>query len=237
MANHCALIALPGFLGLKNDWDQFKSHHFGVDVFIPESLFYASSLNKFALTFRAKIEKKYFPSKVLMGYSLGGRLALHILLAAPHLWNKAIIVSAHPGLNTLKEKKQRLANDTIWAHKFLNEPWECLMHEWNQQDVFQGSSPCFERMEKEFNRSDLARFLTCYSLGCQKDLRKEIAKLTFPILWITGGLDQKFSSLASELKFTHPKSRILHVRNAGHRVPWEQPIIFQKEVYSFLKED
>lgn len=237
MANRRALIALPGFLGLKSDWDQFKSHQLGVDDFIPESLFYASSLNEFALTFNMKVAKKYFPSKALMGYSLGGRLALHILLAAPHLWNKAIIVSAHPGLNTLKEKEQRLTNDTIWAHKFLNEPWDCLMNEWNQQDVFQGSSPCFERFEKEFVRSDLAHFLTCYSLGCQRNLRKEIAKLTLPILWITGELDQKFSSLASELKFNHPRSRILQMKNAGHRVPWEQPVIFQKEVYSFLKED
>ncbi|MGK5593837.1 MAG: alpha/beta fold hydrolase [Parachlamydiaceae bacterium] len=237
MANRRALIALPGFLGLKNDWDLFKAKHFGVHTFISESLFCKPSLNEFAQAFNIKMEENPFSSRVLMGYSLGGRLALHILLQAPHLWDKAVIISAHPGLNTLGEKEQRIASDTIWAHKFLHNPWEDLLAEWNTQAIFQGFLPCLTKREEEFSRSNLAHFLTHYSLGYQEDLRESIARLPCSILWITGELDQKFSSLASDLRFTHPKSRVLRLGNAGHRVPWEQPEAFQKEVYSFLKED
>jgi len=135
------LYALHGFLGKPSDWkDLFQKSDLqtihAVDIFNAFSL---DSLTDWIEGFNQSIERKRAGSlRVLMGYSLGGRLALHALFQNPTLWDAAIIISAHPGLSSDNEKHQRLSIDEEWACRFENEPWDELMQAWNSRDVFSG---------------------------------------------------------------------------------------------------
>lgn len=228
------LWALSGFLGLPADWDFLQ-----IDNLIPfdwQALPW-KSLNEWGSNFNQYVqEQNFIGSPILMGYSLGGRLALHALIQRPHQWRAAIIISAHPGLSDPTERLKREQKDQHWAKKFENEDWRQLMKDWNGQEVFTYHPSPFSRQERDYQRSQLVNALCCGSLGKQSCLRAQIASLPFPILWITGGDDLRFCEAAQSLVFSHPLSRWQRIDGGGHRIPWSQPKIFRKEVLSFISQ-
>ena len=147
---HC----LPGFLGLPSDWDLFDQkffpcHFIKYALSLPHSLtasenslspFGESKLNSWASSFHKQVfssEKFKNKKNILVGYSLGGRLALHSLCEKNN-WDAAILISVNPGLTSDEEKKIRWENDNLWAQKFLNEDWKTVMVSWDNQGVFSG---------------------------------------------------------------------------------------------------
>lgn len=225
--------AIPGFLGLPTDWDILQWPHLrGVDL----HAFSWNSLTEWGTQFNAWVERKEKEPAILMGYSLGGRLALHALLQRPQQWQAAIIVSAHPGITHLPDRKRRQKHDQEWANRFETEEWSSLMQAWNGQQVFQHETFHFQRQEKDYPRGQLAQCLKAGSLGQQTDLRSHIASLAVPLLWITGSEDCLYSQIAQMLCLAHPSSRWENVQKAGHRVPWSQTQIFSDLVQAFLKD-
>lgn len=222
--------ALHGFLGRPKDWEILD----GQLPYISHDLFGGKigDFDEWAKEFNRKISASDHP--ILMGYSLGGRLALHALIQDPSLWSAAVIISAHPGLTSAEEKKQRLQQDQEWANRFLEDAWEQLMEDWNAQAVFQ--SP-LKRNEKDYCRETLSQAMLQWSLGRQRDLRPELAKLNIPIVWVVGEKDTKFRTLASSVTLSHPKSRISIIPKAGHRVPWEQPEACLSQILSIVKKE
>lgn len=212
---------LHGFLGLPSDWNFFPG-------FCGEEL-YASILPFHDWVFH--FHKKEQEKRLLLGYSLGGRLALHALTAHPEHWLGAVVISAHPGLPSKKIREERYAHDLRWADRFEQEPWEALMSDWNQQTIFTSSVP---RQEEDFDRKYLSAAMRTWSLGLQEDLTVAIKNLELPILWIAGAKDPKFCQLA--LKTKHPHSKIWIAPDASHRVPWETPNAFYQQVQQFYEE-
>jgi 2-succinyl-6-hydroxy-2,4-cyclohexadiene-1-carboxylate synthase len=225
---------IHGFLGLDSDWDYLKmdqivSHDLFKDPLIPQ----ANDFFGWAKRFNDHVNTD---DSFIMGYSLGGRLALHALLDNPSKWAGAVIVSSHPGFQTEDEKKQRILNDYKWAERFENEPWEQLMKDWQGQTVFANIPHPLKRNESEFDRKQLAHLLRSCSRGFQTNLIGSIQKVDKPILWVCGELDQVYTKSSEEISFSHPKSKIVVVKDAGHRVPWEQPKPFAHLVNQFIKE-
>lgn len=222
------IAALPGFLGQPEDWDRFSSlpiHPY--DLWKQENLL---PFNPWADQFN----KKHASSQVLMGYSLGGRLALHALLANPAHWRAAIFFSTHPGLTTEEERIQRLQKDLLWKKKFLHSSWEHLIEEWNSQPVFDDGSLPPARKE-EGNRLLWAEALDLWSLGRQEDLRQRLSRLSVPILWILGERDVKFIEASASLSFAHPLSKIVVVPKVGHRILWQANKKLVKLIQTFLE--
>ena len=71
------------------------------------------SLTEFGTALNADASGEVFrgSSRALLGYSMGGRLALHALLEKDHPWQAAVIISAHPGLESEPERADRRASD------------------------------------------------------------------------------------------------------------------------------
>ncbi len=225
--------AIPGFLGLPSDWDFLKWKNIvGVDL----HAFGWNSLTAWAKQFNDWIAKQNKDPAILMGYSLGGRLALHVLLDRPQQWKAAIIISTHPGLTDSQEKQKRFEHDQKWVERFQTEKWESLMESWNAQDVFKQDVFHFDRLEANYQRPQIIKTLFQGSLLKQADLRQHIANCSMPILWITGSLDQRYCQLAQSLIFAHFLSRWEKIADAGHRVPWTQSHLFSQCVQTFLQK-
>lgn len=228
-----SLIALHGFLGRPSDWDSF-----GFDPLVAVDLFEFNTPKspcQWAEGFNTEIRKSH-QHPILMGYSLGGRLALHALINAPDLWRGAVIISAHPGLADKTARRQRRHSDAEWAARFRAEDWSTLMQAWNGRAVFDPKGFSFDRHEKQYQRKQLSEALTYWSLGEQADLRDKIAALKMPILWLVGENDVTYQALAATLTFANPQSRLWVVPQASHRAPWEQPKAFAEQVKAFIKE-
>lgn len=226
--------ALHGFLGLPSDWNVFNlsclhSYDLAEPAIVPSSdgfWGWAKRFNQIAMP----------NNGILLGYSLGGRLAMHALLDDPAKWKGGIIVSSHTGFKTEKEKTIRLKSDTAWAERFENEPWEDVIRDWNLQPVFGGFDFPIMRKENQFSRKNLGHLLRNFSRGYQDDLSITIQNFQQPILWICGKLDTNLLAGAKDLNFNHPLSRVEVVEGAAHRVPWEQPKKFFKLIQSFISE-
>lgn len=224
------LFAIHGFLGLPSDWSGIlptNSLH-AIDLFQGPVIKFHEWADKFNLSITTK-------KNLLIGYSMGGRLALHALLQNPSLWSGAIIISAHPGLKDSEDHEKRIVNDLKWSKRFQNEPWETLLKDWNAQEVFHGM-PTFERKETQYSRKSLAEALEEWSLGKQENLKEDIEKLNLPILWIAGERDKKYVCIAESMQFCHPKSQTWIAPDCAHRVPWESPSLFLEQVKQFSKD-
>ncbi len=172
----------------------------------------------------------------LLGYSMGGRLALHALLENPHPWQAAVIISTHPGLETDDKRSARAAADAEWASRALIGDWQHFLDAWDAQPVLLGS-PIRQTRESsrlQLRRREVARSFVDWSLGAQKPLWARLGEITIPVLWVVGERDAKFIELGMRAVSLMPSARLAVAPDAGHRVPWEASEWLAAETREFL---
>ena len=170
----------------------------------------------------------------LLGYSLGGRLALHACLSRPDLWKSAIVVGADPGLESEEEKKVQLHRDRKWAERLKREPLEKLVNEWDAQSVFCGIGNQAPRNLGEMNPDRLSQQFEVFSKGIQQNLAPKLAELKRPpVLFVSGEKDHKYQGIGEKLAKSSSVFRAEVIADAGHRVPWENPESFVQVLIDF----
>lgn len=205
------ITALHGFLGLPSDWNFLREAGFEVET--PE-------LNGIPRS-----------GDTLLGYSLGGRMALHALMGGAE-YRRAVIVSANLGIEGDDARRSRQRADEHWARRFETQPWEPLMRDWNAQPLF-GGYPML-RNEHDFDRATLAHQLRDLSPAALPPVAARVASVNIPILWIAGERDEKYISEAERAVSLLPNAESWICPGAAHRVPWEQPVRFIKRLRAFV---
>lgn len=203
---------LPGFLGLASDFDFLPWAH---------RVVWAAGLPLGG----NEAEVDDTTRDILLGYSMGGRLALQVL--EERRFRCAIIVSS--GLNIPDEERRE--RDEQWARRFESEEWSSLMRDWNAQPVFGGH--VIARHEGAYDRHELARQLREWSPAVLPPPRLE--SIETPILWIAGARDPKYVAIAARAVERLPDAELWICPDAGHRVPWEQPEAFVARLRAFLE--
>lgn len=198
----------------------------------------ANSMEEWALRFCNQVENLKPQSKnIVLGYSLGGRLAMQALVTNPELWSVAIIVSAHPGLKSDQEKLNSFDFDLKWSNKFQNESWEELIDEWDSLPVFCGFNRQITIIEKLFDRDAIGELFKVYSKGHQDYLPDKLKKiLNMKMLYIAGEMDVKYTNIGMALSDEIHNLKFCCVKNAGHRVPWENQPVFFKKIFDFISD-
>lgn len=175
---------------------------------------------------------------LLVGYSMGGRIGLHALLAANSPWDAAVIIAAHPGLESEEEKIARRQKDADWSVKCHRGEWAAFLQEWQSQAILHSAADFLvdwcDRTPLHLRRKEIARSFLEWSLGQQENLWPRLAEIAVPLLWLTGELDGKFTSLAQRACALLPRARGHVIDAAGHRLPWQQPAAFSQEVLGFF---
>jgi len=173
----------------------------------------------------------------LLGYSMGGRLALHALLEDNHHWQAAVIVSANPGLENELDRSARRAQDGNWAAKAFAGDWRKFLDEWNGQPVLGGGEIRDPDTAQRLiaSRRQVARSFIDWSLGAQQPLWDRLAEIQIPVLWVAGENDPKYRELAERATHALPKGVLAVAPGAGHRVPWQAGPWFAERVARFLK--
>ncbi|MCX5573758.1 2-succinyl-6-hydroxy-2,4-cyclohexadiene-1-carboxylate synthase [Enterobacter sp. E-TC7] len=158
----------------------------------------------------------------LVGYSLGGRIAMFHACQRPKGLLGVIVEGGHPGLRDENERTARRVSDHRWATRFRTEPLEKVFTDWYQQPVFASLTDHQRKtliaLRSQNNGATLAKMLEATSLAVQPDLRAAISVCNFPFDYIYGERDQKFAALAAEL------DAVRHaIPNAGHNAHRENP--------------
>ena len=189
-------VLIHGFLGLPTDWQEIPADQ-KINLWMEVSPQIHTSL---ALAGEQLAKTVTGDQVTLVGYSLGGRIALHWPQEQWHRVRHMILISAHGGLSSFDEKLTRLVADQKWSEKFLKQEWPSLIKEWNAQAVFQADTVRPFRMEKSFSREVLASALVNWSLGQQEDQIEKLRQAPFPVTYVYGTQDSKFANYAKELQ-------------------------------------
>ena len=246
------LIMLHGFTGSSSSWKGFeenwKAHSVGAAIDIvghgrtdsPNDLMRydiesaAEDLN--LLLDQAGIEKTD-----LLGYSMGGRLAITFAVKYPKKVRKLILESTSPGLETEKERKARRISDENLAQQILLNGVEEFVEYWENIPLFESQKglPKNVRMQIRAERlahsaKGLANSLKGMGTGAQASWWDELSGLDMPVLLITGSLDEKFCRIGKKMLDKLKDGYHIIVDHAGHAIHVEKPEKFGTIVSGFL---
>ncbi len=214
-----------GFLGQPEDWDSTIASltlprvetqtHSLVD------LYHGLNQDRSLLAAAQKIQSDFLTSankKMLVGYSLGGRLLMHL---NPESFDAMLLLGSHPGLIDNREQRQR--SDSQWVEKAEHLSQSDWLEEWNQQDVFSSDR---NRPHRQFTDSVFQAYiqiLQAWSVARQQDFRETLQRHGHKIFWACGEEDKKYRALANELEDLLPNEHVFVIPDSGHGILFDQP--------------
>lgn len=177
----------------------------------------------------------------VLGYSMGGRVALHLAAAAPARVGRLILESASPGIADPGERAERAASDDALAERIERDGLAWFVDHWASIPLFssQAALPAEERAALRARRlrgsaRGYANSLRGMGAGRQTSLWARLPELATPALLISGELDVKYVRLNSAMAALMPDARHAIVPGAGHTVHLEQREAFAQLVVGFL---
>lgn len=177
-----------------------------------------------------------------VGYSLGGRLALHLALSRPELVERLVLVSTTAGIEDADARQERQAEDEALAARIEEGGDEALpgfIDEWLAGPLFSslGEEAADKPARLANTAAGLAASLRRHGTGSQLPLWERLGELEMPVLVVAGGADSRFVDNGQRLTAAiGPNALFLLVPEVGHAVPFEQPGPFSKLVADFVEQ-
>lgn len=177
----------------------------------------------------------------VLGYSMGGRIALGFGVEYPSCVQRIVLEGASPGLRTEAERRQRIESDEALADFIVKYGITAFVDRWEGMPLFASQKTLqrdvLERQRKlrlSHNPVGLASSLRGIGTGSQPSYWSDLALFKVPTLLITGELDEKFTGLNSNMQKQFQKAKHLVLCDAGHTPHLEQPNPFSQQVLAFV---
>ena len=173
----------------------------------------------------------------VLGYSMGGRVALHFAIHHAERVRALILESASPGIEDQDERRKRVEADRALAQRILESGIEAFVAEWERQPLLQLAShvsetarPRQHELRLQNNPLGLANSLRGMGAGRQVPLWSKLEHLSFPVHLIVGEQDQRYTAMAGRMQSLLPRASSTTVPGAGHTAHLDAPGLFVKTV-------
>lgn len=177
-----------------------------------------------------------------LGYSMGGRAALHVAVERPEVVTALVLEGVSPGILDPAERAERAKSDAALADFIETEGIAAFVARWERLPLFASQTrlpaatrAALRNQRLANNPTGLANSLRGFGQGAQRPLHDHLSKVCVPVLLIVGEDDSKFQRLAQEMAAQMPDARVVVVPGAGHAVHLEQPAPFVDLVRGFLQ--
>lgn len=177
----------------------------------------------------------------LIGYSLGGRVGLHLAAAAPERLWALVIESAAPGIEDPVQRSVRVESDEKLAQSLLSDGLEAFVDRWQAQPLFasQTSLPSEVLDEQRRQRLEnsplgLANSLRGMGAGAQDYILDRLDVIDGPSLFLAGALDTRYAALAPVLASKVRSAECQIIDGTGHTTHLEQSPEWSRLVRDFL---
>jgi 2-succinyl-6-hydroxy-2,4-cyclohexadiene-1-carboxylate synthase len=215
------LVLLHGFLGSPGDWNLFRGRFADYDLITPQ-LPVAATWDESIVELNRQIPRGSF----IGGYSMGARLALGCVVAAPERFRGLALISGNPGIEP-SERQDRLQHDLNVARTLEDGDFVEFLRDWYRQPLFENLNDVqIQRLILQKSSSDpayQARLLRANSVARQPNYWNALRHLHVPLLAIAGALDRKYAEIARRVGRDSACARCELISNCGHNVPFEQP--------------
>lgn len=247
------LFALHGFSETSATWDALDLA--GYEIFAIDLLGHGKSekpvdlaayqleniLTDLALLFSKLTKNKPFS---LLGYSMGGRLALRFCLAFPDAPVEHLLVeSAGAGLKTEEERASRRLADEKLARNILANGSGWFADFWGQLSLFKSQKALPQAVQERIwqRRANnvplaLAQTLRGTGQGELADISNKIKTLKPNLLYLYGELDHKYSQIVKEIFAPNPSVTVIGLPACGHNAHLENPQLYQQILQNYLAE-
>ncbi len=163
----------------------------------------------------------------LVGYSMGGRIALHAALALPERIERLVLIGASPGIADPAEREARLRDDERLAGEIESMSIEAFAHRWAQTPVLAGQPPevlAAAHADRLRNRpSGLAAALRGLGNAALPSLWERLGEIPIRVALVVGERDEKFRAIADQMAAGLPAAEVIVAPGAGHAVHLEAP--------------
>jgi 2-succinyl-6-hydroxy-2,4-cyclohexadiene-1-carboxylate synthase len=228
-----SLVLLHGFSGTRHAWDRVAAQ-LSPQRYLPLALDlpgHGDAAEQSApMTFDSCVAYvlAHSPERfALCGYSLGGRVALHVALAAPERVARLVLVSTSAGIEDPAERAERRSADRLLADELERIPFERFIDRWRTQPLFADDPREVVELAREDQRRNrphaLAAVLRAIGTGEMTPLWDRLSELEMPVTLVVGERDVKFRELGQRMVGMLPKGELVVVPG-GHGLPLESPI-------------
>ena len=177
---------------------------------------------------------------VLVGYSLGGRLALRAAMRSPESVNALVLVGATAGIEEGPLRVQRTEADEKLASWMEAMPIEDIVSLWERQPLFADQSDLLVEEQRPGRLShdprSLALLLRTAGQGALEPVWHELRALNVPLLAVAGARDDGYTAAAKRMARLAPNARTAIVEEAGHAAHLQQPAAVAALITGFLDE-
>jgi 2-succinyl-6-hydroxy-2,4-cyclohexadiene-1-carboxylate synthase len=179
----------------------------------------------------------------LLGYSLGGRVALDLACRHPEVLSCLILEGASPGIEGVDERKERRAHDEALADEIERRGLEWFVDYWQEIPLF-ATQKDLPRAVKEVIRRDrlsnsargLSMSLRAAGTGAMVPLWDSLGDLRIPVLLVVGKKDRSYAETGEAMRRRIPGCVLAEVEGAGHCPHLENPEGFADLVERFLAD-
>jgi len=230
------LIFVPGFMQPGAAWGPVAER-------MPER--YPSKCLDFATdTFEGRLTELAGAASgrpaALVGYSMGGRLALHAALSAPERFSVLVLVGASAGIDDRAARADRRRADEQLAAWIERAPIARVVERWERLPVFAGQAEQLVAEQRPGRLAHdprrLARLLRSAGQGAMEPVWDELPALPLPVLAIAGARDERYVEAAERVAALTPHGRAESVPGASHAPQLERPAAVAALVEHFLDE-
>ncbi len=194
---------------------------------------FAAEVERLAGWLRARTNDRV----VVLGYSLGARVALGLCVAHPELFSAALLVGVNPGLGTDAERRERIAWETHLVERLEAEGLAAFLTEWERLPLFASQdalSPerrfAQRRIREGHQATGLAHALRALGTGRMPDLTPQLGSIPFPVTLMVGEQDAQFRALAERTLPALREGHLALVPGGGHNPLLEAPAALANEL-------
>lgn len=168
----------------------------------------------------------------LLGYSMGGRLALGFAMAAPTYVTQLFLESSSAGLRLESERMQRRIADMKKSER-INNNFQEFVSTWEKLPLFATQNTLTIQQQEKVREqrlsqipANMAHALIYMGTGVQENFWPRLTQVKLPTVLIVGELDSKFKKIADKMAAYLPDAQINMIESAGHNTHLEQPKAF-----------
>lgn len=243
-------VFFHGFMGSSKDWEKvvdcLKEHLSCLLIDLPGhgnsrlENSKAYTMEGCAQLVLALLDHLGVEGPTLLGYSMGGRLALYMGLRYPEYFTSLFVESATPGLKDLSERRERRRKDHVLADRLETEDYESFLDWWYKSRIFSSLAEDKTRLasvkeRRKSNRlygSHLAKSLRFMGQGMQEPLWEDLKNLSIPLCFLVGEKDHKYVKVAEEARHLNEQITVQLVKRAGHNIHEENLAGFCQSILS-----
>ncbi|NHM33151.1 2-succinyl-6-hydroxy-2,4-cyclohexadiene-1-carboxylate synthase [Neobacillus terrae] len=247
------LLALHGFTGNSSTWTPF-CNTWGQHsrLIMPDIIGHGETdspedykrydIHSAASDLNFLFDQLGIESADVLGYSMGGRLALTFAVLYPEKVRKLILESASPGLASSQEREVRCMKDGELANFIIEEGVPAFIERWENTPLFKTMKEIPKRAQEAVREqrllnspTGLANSLRGMGTGSQPSWWENLKDISCEVLLLTGSLDQKFCMIAEKMQKELKSARWVTVLESGHAIHVEKSEKFGTIVSEFCR--